>query len=48
MQQKVPSSMTKKRRKNTATADVAIVVVGETPYAEFFGDIGDGFRHPTN
>ncbi len=23
-------------------ADVAIVVVGETPYAEFFGDIGDG------
>jgi len=23
-------------------ADVAILVVGETPYAEFFGDIGDG------
>ncbi len=23
-------------------ADVAIIVVGETPYAEFFGDIGDG------
>jgi beta-glucosidase len=25
-----------------SNADVAIVVVGETPYAEFFGDIGDG------
>jgi len=23
-------------------ADVAVIVVGETPYAEFFGDIGDG------
>jgi len=23
-------------------ADVAIIVIGETPYAEFFGDIGDG------
>ncbi|MDZ7613362.1 MAG: glycoside hydrolase family 3 N-terminal domain-containing protein [Flavobacteriaceae bacterium] len=23
-------------------ADVVIIVVGETPYAEFFGDIGDG------
>ncbi len=23
-------------------ADVAIIVVGETPYAEFFGDVGDG------
>ena len=27
---------------NHKDADVAIVVVGETPYAEFFGDIGDG------
>lgn len=27
---------------NHPDADVAIVVVGETPYAEFFGDIGDG------
>lgn len=27
---------------NHFDADVAIVVVGETPYAEFFGDIGDG------
>jgi beta-glucosidase len=25
-----------------SNADVVIVVVGETPYAEFFGDIGDG------
>lgn len=25
-----------------ADADVAIIVVGETPYAEFFGDVGDG------
>jgi beta-glucosidase len=25
-----------------ADADVAILVVGETPYAEFFGDIGNG------
>lgn len=25
-----------------ADADIAIVVVGETPYAEVFGDIGDG------
>lgn len=23
-------------------ADIAIIVIGETPYAEFFGDIGDG------
>ena len=23
-------------------ADIAIIVVGETPYSEFFGDIGDG------
>jgi len=23
-------------------ADVAVIVLGETPYAEFFGDIGDG------
>jgi beta-glucosidase len=23
-------------------ADLAIIVVGETPYAEFFGDVGDG------
>lgn len=23
-------------------ADVAVIVVGETPYAEFFGDVGDG------
>lgn len=23
-------------------ADIAIIVVGETPYAEMFGDIGDG------
>ncbi len=23
-------------------ADVALIVVGETPYAEFFGDVGDG------
>jgi len=27
---------------NHSDAEVAIVVVGETPYAEFFGDIGDG------
>mgnify|MGYP002725462318 CR=1 FL=1 len=27
---------------NQGDADVAIIVVGETPYAEFFGDIGDG------
>lgn len=27
---------------NHSDADVAIIVVGETPYAEFFGDIGDG------
>jgi beta-glucosidase len=26
---------------NHTDADVAIIVVGETPYAEFFGDIGD-------
>ena len=26
-------------------ADVAIIVVGETPYAEFKGDIGDGSGH---
>jgi beta-glucosidase len=26
-------------------ADVAIIVVGETPYAEFRGDIGDGSGH---
>jgi beta-glucosidase len=25
-----------------ADADIAIIVVGETPYAEMFGDIGDG------
>ena len=25
-----------------ADADIAIIVVGETPYAELFGDIGDG------
>jgi beta-glucosidase len=30
--------------KNHFDADVAIIVVGETPYAEFFGDIG----HETN
>jgi beta-glucosidase len=27
---------------NHMDADVAIIVVGETPYAEFMGDIGDG------
>ena len=27
---------------NHVDADVAIIVVGETPYAEVFGDIGDG------
>ena len=27
---------------NHTDADVVIIVVGETPYAEFFGDIGDG------
>jgi beta-glucosidase len=27
---------------NHFDADVAIIVVGETPYAEFFGDIGNG------
>ncbi len=27
---------------NHTDADVAIIVVGEPPYAEFFGDIGDG------
>ena len=27
---------------NHFDADVAIIAVGETPYAEFFGDIGDG------
>ena len=27
---------------NHTDADVAIIVVGETPYAEVFGDIGDG------
>ena len=27
---------------NHTDADVAIIVVGETPYAEFFGDIGNG------
>lgn len=27
---------------NHADADVVIIVVGETPYAEFFGDVGDG------
>ncbi|NNF85962.1 MAG: glycoside hydrolase family 3 protein, partial [Winogradskyella sp.] len=27
---------------NHTDADLAIVVVGETPYAEYFGDIGDG------
>jgi beta-glucosidase len=27
---------------NYTNADIAIIVVGETPYAEFFGDIGDG------
>ncbi len=27
---------------NHLDADVAIIVVGETPYAEFMGDIGDG------
>lgn len=33
---------------NHDAADVAIVVVGETPYAEFFGDIGgemDAYQH---
>lgn len=27
---------------NYTDADIAIIVVGESPYAEFFGDIGDG------
>ncbi len=27
---------------NYIDADVVIIVVGETPYAEFFGDVGDG------
>lgn len=27
---------------NYTNADIAIIVVGETPYAEVFGDIGDG------
>jgi beta-glucosidase len=27
---------------NHSDADVAIIVVGETPYAEFVGDVGDG------
>lgn len=27
---------------NHTDADIAIIVVGEVPYAEFFGDIGDG------
>ncbi len=27
---------------NYIDADVVIIIVGETPYAEFFGDIGDG------
>jgi beta-glucosidase len=31
-----------KARGNHSDADVAIIVVGETPYAEMFGDIGDG------
>ena len=30
---------------NHPDADVAIVVVGETPYAEFFGDIREGSVH---
>lgn len=30
---------------NHKDADVAIIIVGETPYAEFFGDIGDGKRN---
>lgn len=28
---------------NHFDADVAIIVIGETPYAEMFGDIGEGF-----
>lgn len=31
-----------KARGNHSDADVAIIVVGETPYAEVFGDIGEG------
>jgi len=31
-----------KGKGNNSDADVAIIVVGETPYAEFFGDVGDG------
>lgn len=34
---------------NYIDADVAIIVVGETPYAEVFGDIGDGKgKYPLN
>ena len=29
-------------KENHPDADVVIIVVGETPYAEFFGDVGDG------
>jgi beta-glucosidase len=31
-----------KATQNHPDADVAIIVVGETPYAEFFGDVSDG------